>query len=119
MKWYNNNNIFDNEMMSNTSRFNYIFNDKDNKYLILKHKNSKLNYFIIIDSINDKHICFDFVSTTYTTNRFKLGYCKTINSTDYIYHTDNLENIMNKFMNEYKIDNIIISKIFKNELNLF
>jgi hypothetical protein len=117
MTWYNNNNMFDNEMNSNMSRYDYIFNDKDNKYLILKHNN--INEFIIIDSINDKHICFNFVYDTYTINRFKLGYYITINYTHYIYHTDSLENIINKFMNEYKLDNEIISKIFKEELNLF
>jgi len=115
MNWYNNNNMFDNEMNSNMSRYDYIFND--NYYLILKDNNK--NHFIIIDSINDKHICFDFVYDTYTTNRFKLGYYITINCTQYIYHTDSLENIINKFMNEYKLDNEIISKIFKEELNLF
>ena len=117
MSWYNNNNIFENKMNSNMSRYNYMFKDKDNKYLILKHNN--IHEFIIIDLINDKHICFDFSYNTNTINRYKLGYYIRNNSIEYIYHTDNLENIINKFINEYKFDNEIISKIFKDELNLF
>lgn len=116
MTWYSNDNIFENEMNSNMSTYDYIFNNKHN-YLILKENN--INHFIIIDSINDKHICFEFVYNTNTINRFKIGYKININYTTFIYHTDSLENIINKFMNEYKFDNEIISKIFKEELNLF
>jgi len=119
MTWYNNNYMFDNEMFNNMYRYNYIFSDKDNKYLILKENDINTNHFIIIDSINDKHICFDFVYYTDTINRFKIGYNIRIDYTNYIYHTGSFEDIINKFMNEYKFDNEIISKIFKEQLNLF